>query len=283
MPGPVRFTPDELKALMDAGELSMGLMQKMHPDDVKVVQGFLNEGNPAGNFQKMTAAAAGAGMGFGALPAAGSRVLSAGKNLASGAGGMALYGGGAALLHKLGVPSDIITAIMVGQGIKGAFKGGGAAAEAEVGALTAEQQAIKAGLAKKGYPPELIDKILAKDTGAVAGVAAKGPNVIKEPTLSGQFGDVSKGVTNDFKGRVSLSDAGAGRVADPAGLDRALEAEMAKIQGWKSGASGMSKEEFPSGGWNGPPTSPEYGPLSDPAVNASRNLISKQLKRRSPK
>jgi hypothetical protein len=34
--GPVRFTPDELKELIDSGELTYADIMKMHPDDHKV-------------------------------------------------------------------------------------------------------------------------------------------------------------------------------------------------------------------------------------------------------
>jgi hypothetical protein len=65
MPGQsIRFTPEEIKALMDAGEMNMDIIQALHPDDKKVWVSLANERTSGGSgFQNLTATMAGMGLG----------------------------------------------------------------------------------------------------------------------------------------------------------------------------------------------------------------------------
>src|SRR4051812_11827475 len=92
--GSVRFTPEEIKALMDAGEMTMPIIQSLHPADLKIWQSLADERTSGGQgFQKMTAAAAGAGGVLGAIPGAVGRVASSVSGVGSGvAAGLGLGG-----------------------------------------------------------------------------------------------------------------------------------------------------------------------------------------------
>lgn len=169
-----RFTPDEISALMDAGEMTMDLMHKMHPDDVKTMVALEKKRTSGGqDFQKLTAAAAGGGLGNSLLKTGGT-AIEMGINGAKHLGGALSTGAGIFGLSKAaelaGMPADARNALLMGWGFKG-LAGKGAAASAPAVAVeagAAESVAVRQQLTSKGYPPALIEKILAKDANRMA-------------------------------------------------------------------------------------------------------------------
>lgn len=251
-----RFTPAEIREL--ANELTPEDIAKMHPQDQKVAQSILSsgEGLPLGDmgdpslmyqnetFGSQVGPAAimlgGAGLGE-ALPiaAGATKALQMGKAAVPGMVGAAGYGLLYGALRKAGMPAEAANAILIGLGLS---KAGAKAAPAAAEGVAAEEAAVAEAVRKRygSAPPELVDKIMKAERGAGAGASAAsrapGSNVIREGSQTGVYADVAGGVQNDFRGRVSMPDRNAGRVADLSGLDRALEGEMKYINGLKKGS-----------------------------------------------
>lgn len=150
------------------------------------------------------------------------------KGAASNMGYAAGMGGLAAILHKLGVPSEVITAVTIGSSLGrrgGAAKAEGAALDTEKELIKQKINPVNAGMAARGekFPPPTPP---ANYVPKPSPVAAK--NVTREPSLSGEAGDVVGGATvvPGFP-RGSLD---AGKIADPDGLGRALEQELARLK-----------------------------------------------------
>jgi hypothetical protein len=166
MPQQVRFTPEEIRALMASGELPMDLIRKMHPDDQKVAQAIFNshdysqtDGHPASVPEQLAhigsqvknhpLAAAGMGAAL-AVPLATTGALGMGASAIAGELPMmakvAGYTGLAALGAKMGIPASAMEAVALYMGMKGMGKGAAPAAAKE--AETVEQ-----ALANKGINP----------------------------------------------------------------------------------------------------------------------------------
>lgn len=179
----VRFTPDEIQALIASKELTASDIQAMHPDDQKVWKAIMStQGTsdaPPGVFDRTTEQKLGgaAMMGGGALAAAPALGVSAAipslSGALSGSGQMIKTGAGMYAVSKAGdllnLPKDLTNMLMLSLGLKGS--GGakavtGAAEGAIPGALSAAE---RAGLVKQGYSPEMISKIEAS--------AAAGPQM----------------------------------------------------------------------------------------------------------
>jgi hypothetical protein len=143
MPQQVRFTPEEIRALMASGELPMDLIRKMHPDDQKVAQAIFNshdysqtDGHPASVPEQLAhigsqvknhpLAAAGMGAAL-AVPLATTGALGMGASAIAGELPMmakvAGYTGLAALGAKMGIPASAMEAVALYMGMKGMGKG----------------------------------------------------------------------------------------------------------------------------------------------------------------
>lgn len=142
-----RFSPTEIEELIKSGELTSDDIAKMHPED-RAVANHLNMQSASdvifGGMGAGKALSAGAGMLKEGLPAVASKVGHAAVGVAKGAAGMAGYTAGALALKKLGVPSEIINAVMLGSAFS-KMGGGGKAAAGEVSAADAalEQEAFR--------------------------------------------------------------------------------------------------------------------------------------------
>ncbi len=292
MPDDIRFTPQEIKELAASGALTPQDLQKMHPSDRAVAAMELNKGqngtpykdfdiNKEGLFGGRPArtplttlpqaATAGAGIAAGANPAAlGSHVAATAPYLKAGLG----IGAANWALDKMGVPAPIKMGLEMMLGMRALPKGAKvpstvAAEEAAVAAESAEIIALRKSLEKQGYPPELIEKILAKDAARGAAVApaeaaggARAPLLQAEKPYEEAAELVKKGVTNDFRGRVTFENPTKGVGPRNATFD--------DIKEQVTGSSRLNWED-PRG------TAPGYGPESDAEVEQIRKLIQEIL------
>jgi hypothetical protein len=235
---PDKLSYEQIKALVQSGELTMKDQKLLTPDEASsFARAYIENQQETGQIGKpgvdWTATAPAMAM---EAPAMGIPGMLKGiaKNIPGIIGyGAAGYGIDAG--KKSGViPPALAEVLQTGLGFKALGmlgKGGAPAAES---AVSGEE----AALLKKGYPPDLVKKIMEKDAATQTSAFVPRSNVIKEPTMSGSFGDVSGGVQNNFRGRVTIPSAGGGAnglIADEAGFQRALEAELAQIQKMKAG------------------------------------------------
>jgi hypothetical protein len=181
MPQQVRFTPEEIRALMASGELPMDLIRKMHPDDQKVAQAIFNshdysqtDGHPASVPEQLAhigsqvknhpLAAAGMGAAL-AVPLATTGALGMGASAIAGELPMmakvAGYTGLAALGSKLGIPASAMEAVALYMGMKGGMgKMTGSAAPAE--AMTVEQELANKGINSANVGRSTLFKLAAR-------------------------------------------------------------------------------------------------------------------------
>lgn len=229
------LTPQEIKALMDAGDLTPELAKtKLSPNEQAIYAKFASqqppsmvpfkEGmrpntppDPMGVVKAGTAI--GAGFGAASLPPA---AIQTGLHYAK-------YGLGLAALDQLrniGIPSSVVTGLEMALGMKAAMKGGPAAA-AE-GVVSAEEQAMRAGLEKQGYKGELLEKLMqgyktSSGTKLPTGSSTPAdktflpeppqprpyPPNVTPPSRPAEvdWSHVHGGVQNDFRGRVTFNGA----------------------------------------------------------------------------
>jgi hypothetical protein len=201
---PDKLSYEQIKALVQSGELTMKDQKLLTPDEASsFARAYIENQQETGQIGKpgvdWTATAPAMAM---EAPAVGIPGMLKGiaKNIPGIIGyGAAGYGIDAG--KKSGViPPALAEVLQTGLGFKALGmlgKGGAPAAES---AVSGEE----AALLKKGYPPDLIKKIMEKDAATQTSAFVPRSNVQREPTLSGVAGDVSGGVQNDFKGRVTF-------------------------------------------------------------------------------
>lgn len=195
----VRFTPAELKALADAGELDMATIRQMHPQDAMVATDALEKARtdsyPPGvrpAMEGIAGLAGGAGLlSKGAQAAKGALGASTGLgNVAkSTIGGYIGYEGVQSIGKALGLPKAVTDLLSLGGahvGGGGLGKSGGAIAEEAAPAI--EQAATRGP--RKGFGLEFPTISVGNRTGSVI------PDEVAE--------QVQRGVQNDFKGPVSI-------------------------------------------------------------------------------
>jgi hypothetical protein len=147
--GPVRFTPDELKELIDSGELTYADIMKMHPDDHKVAKELYIQSHNKDAESAINLLAGGQATsmipGIGGLAKKGLEMAvpygkMAGQSLAALAG----YEAGSWGLKKLGLPNSISEMLPLMFMMQHGGKGAAAAAPAE--AASVEEALIKQGI-----------------------------------------------------------------------------------------------------------------------------------------
>jgi hypothetical protein len=161
----------------------------------------------------------------GALSATGigSKVAAMGKDIYnSGKAALPILAVGAGG-KMLGLNQGTIDMLMLATGLKG---GGGKNAVAEGNAATEAKV--------------LGERTMPMSEAEYRATTGRPRNVSKTPTLSGEASDVAGGVQNDFRGPVGITGSGSGKIADQAGFDRALEAELNRITGLKGMPTGAN-------------------------------------------
>lgn len=240
----IRFTPDEIKALLRQSDIPItDLMPRMHPDDRKLAVDIFNSGDygdpglsPGDQAIKNAGEHPGAAAMFGAgaaVPlATGGAIGAAGAavpGIARTAGGIASLGGTMWGIGKLGnilhMPSELTNMLQLGAAFAGNGSRGSGSAPAPVNSVEQELEALKArgrkistGTMPEANLPPLSERmfkrpqverpqeaILGGDrTPVVGGVPHPEANVPRSGTMEEINDLVKKGVTNDFKGRVHI-------------------------------------------------------------------------------
>lgn len=217
MAEPVRFTPEELKSLFDQRVLQPEDIRAMHPADRKVLLGMaaelektgdttggLRQGSLTEGISKHPIAAAGFGaaaaapMIAGGVPAAIGSVLGApsgvGGALKAGVGGYLGWEGAQAIGQALGLPSPIRNIL----GMAGAHMGGGFGKKGGPIESPSAPATEAAGLPEL-FPSRPKPVQLERPT-----IGGPGPRLRGGVSDADMLEQVSKGVTNDFKGTVSF-------------------------------------------------------------------------------